>query len=178
MNRLTTIATMLCLATGAAAQTGTMQEQGFIVGMPEADLLQLLKDKGAQCTSGYIDGGINCRLDGEEVAFAFTRDRRVSAITHVSAQRAGPTPSPTVIYLTPPRPAPPVVVTVPTPVPSYAPAPSALPDVLDLHANNMRAHIIGTRINRHYARTRPVERSWLTGRPRGESWLNPGRPRY
>jgi hypothetical protein len=55
MNRLTTIVTALCLATGGVAQAETKQEQGFTAGMTEEHLLQQLKDKGAECTSGFID---------------------------------------------------------------------------------------------------------------------------
>jgi hypothetical protein len=92
MSRLASIIAALCLATGAVAQTDTMQEQGFTPGMTEEQLLQQLKDKGAECTSGYSDGGMNCVINGEEVAFAFTRERprRVSVITNISAQRLQP----------------------------------------------------------------------------------------
>jgi hypothetical protein len=94
MNRLTTIITTLCLATGAVAQSETKEEQGFTPGMTEEQLLRQLKDKGAQCTSDkYIDGRMNCRLiNGDEVAFSFTRDtpRRVSVITNLSAHRRQP----------------------------------------------------------------------------------------
>jgi hypothetical protein len=82
--RLAIIIVTLCLATGAVAQTETMQEQGFTPGMTEEQLRQQLKDKGAECTSGYIDGGINCRINGEEVAFASRAARPVvSALSRI-----------------------------------------------------------------------------------------------
>src|SRR5262245_56100113 len=184
MNRLATIIAALCFATSAVAQTETMQEQGFTPGMTEEQLLQQLKDKGAECTSGYSDGGINCRINGEEVAFAFTRDtpRRVSVITNIPAQRRTEelTP-PTVIYPKHFRPAPPsYVVATPTPTPPpyfvdviSTSTPSPWPYVLD-----QPYYTLWTHRHVHTRRAlRPVERSSFTGRPRGVSWLNPGSPR-
>ena len=46
--------------------------------MTEEQLLQQLKDKGAECTSGYSDG--RTAAHGEEVAFAFTRARLVVSV--------------------------------------------------------------------------------------------------
>jgi hypothetical protein len=184
MNRLATIIGTLCLATGAVAQTETAQEQGFIAGMTEEQLLQQLKDKGAECTSGYSDGGINCRINGEEVAFAFTREtpRRVSVITNIPAQRRseGPAP-PTVIYPKHFRPAPPsYVVATPTPTP-----PPYFVDVISTSTSSPWPYAFDNPyytlwIHRHVhtrKAPRPVERSRLTGHPRGVSWLNPPPPR-
>jgi hypothetical protein len=178
MSRLASIIAALCLATGAVAQTDTMQEQGFTPGMTQEQLLQQLKDKGAECTSGYIDGGINCFINGEEVAFAFTRDtpRRVSVITSIPAQRRSEGPAqPTVIYPKHFRPAPPsYVVATPTPTPPYfvdvtsTPTPSPWPYALDDQYYTLWIH---RHVHTRKA-PRPVERSWLTGRPRGERWLN------
>jgi hypothetical protein len=189
--RLAIIITTLCLATGAVAQTAAMQEQGFIPGMTEEQLRQQLKDKAAECTSGYIDGGINCRINGEEVAFAFTRGtpRRVSAITNIPAQRRSELP--TVIYPKHFRPAPPSsVVTAPTPSPSdvettpmlsyieTTPMPSP-PSYIETSLTPAPWPYVRTWIPHTRTRMapRPVERRWLTGRPRGESWLSPGQPR-
>jgi hypothetical protein len=186
MNRLATVIAALCFASGEVAQTETLQEQGFTPGMTEEQLLQQLKDKGAECTSGYIDGGLNCRINGEEVAFAFTRGtpRRVSGITNIPAQRRseGPAQLPSIVYPKHFRPAPPsyaVATPAPTPTPPYfvdvtsTPTPSPWLDALDPPYYTLWLH-------RHtHARKplRPVERSWSTGRPRAESRLNTPLPR-